>query len=90
MTAAREKLMDLKEKHANRSNPAFDMLSEEEQRTPDNKKRVVILPQAGKIRMEDVPFVPLCNLASTYGAAKNLTWKTRPDEKVMGADMKIV
>jgi hypothetical protein len=24
------------------------------------------------------------------GAAKNLQWKTRPDEKVMGWDMKIV
>ena len=39
--------------------------------------------------MEDVPFVPLYNLASLYGAVKNLAWKMRPDEKVLGWDMKI-
>jgi ABC-type transport system substrate-binding protein len=55
----------------------------------DNKKRVALLHQAGKILMEDAPFVPLYNLASIYGAAKNLAWKMRPDEKVLGWDMKI-
>ena len=40
--------------------------------------------------MDDVPFVPLYNLASIYGATKNLAWKMRPDEKVLGWDMKIV
>jgi hypothetical protein len=49
-----------------------------------------LLQQAGKILMEDVPFVPLYNLASLYGAAKNLAWKMRPDEKVLGWDLKIV
>jgi len=77
-------------KRCNYSNPAFDKLIDEEQKTPDNKKRIALLQQAGKILMEDVPFVPLYNLASTYGAAKNVSWKTRPDEKVLGADMQIV
>ena len=76
-------------KRCNYSNPAFDKLIEEEQRTSDQKKRVAILQQAGKILMDDVPFVPLYNLADIYGAAKNLTWKTRPDEKILGWDMKI-
>ena len=40
--------------------------------------------------MDDAPFVPLYNLAAIYGSAKNLQWKMRPDEKVMGWDMKIV
>ncbi|HET8562402.1 MAG TPA: hypothetical protein VFM35_00885, partial [Candidatus Binatia bacterium] len=35
-------------------------------------------------RMEDVPFVPLYNLASISGAARNLSGKMRPDEKVLG------
>jgi ABC-type transport system substrate-binding protein len=48
-----------------------------------------LLQQAGKILMADVPFVPLYNLASIYGATKNLSWKMRPDEKVLGWDMNI-
>jgi len=47
----------------------------------DPKKRIALLQQASKTLMEDVPFVPLYNLASIYGAAKNLAWKMRPDEK---------
>ena len=77
-------------KRCNYSNPAFDKLIDEEQKTPDNRKRIELLQRAGTILMEDAPFVPLYNLSSLYGAAKNLQWKTRPDEKVMGWDMKIV
>jgi hypothetical protein len=47
------------------------------------------LQQIGKILMEDVPFVPLYNLADIYGAAKNLIWRKRPDERILGWDMKI-
>ncbi|MEX0804707.1 MAG: ABC transporter substrate-binding protein [Candidatus Binatia bacterium] len=76
-------------KRCNYSNPDFDKLIVEQQKTPDTKKRVAILQQAGKILMEDVPFVPLYNLADIYGVAKNLIWKKRPDEKILGWDMKI-
>ncbi len=76
-------------KRCNYSNAEFDRLIEEEQRTPDNKKRVARLQQAGKILMEDVPFVPLYNLADIYGAARNLVWNKRPDEKILGWDMTI-
>ncbi len=76
-------------KRCNYSNPAFDKLIDEEQQTPDNKKRIAILQQAGKILIDDAPYVPLYNLATIYGAAKNLQWKMRPDEKVLGWDMKI-
>ena len=76
-------------KRANYSNPELDKLIEEQQKTPDMKKRVAILQQAGKILMEEVPFVPLYNLADIYGVAKNVNWKVRPDEKVLAWDMKI-
>ena len=71
------------------SNPEFDKLIEEEQATADNKKRIALLQQAGKILMEDVPFVPLYNLADFYGAARNIVWNARPDEKICSWDMKI-
>ena len=60
-------------KRCNYSNPGFDKIIDEEQQIPDIKKRVALLQQAGKILMEDAPFVPLYNLASIYGAAKNLS-----------------
>jgi ABC-type transport system substrate-binding protein len=71
------------------SNPEFDKLIEEEQATADNKKRIALLQQAGKILMEDVPLVPLYNLADFYGAARNVVWNARPDEKICSWDMKI-
>jgi len=36
-----------------------------------------------------VPLVPLYTLAEIYGAARNVIWKPRPDEKVLVAEMKI-
>ena len=76
-------------KRSNFSNPEIDKLVEEQQKTPDMKKRTAILQQAGKLIMEEAPFVPLYNLADIYGVAKNVNWKLRPDEKVLAFDMKI-
>ena len=76
-------------KRTNYSNPELDKLIDEQQKTPDQKKRVTILQRAGKIIMDEATFIPLYNLADIYGAAKNLIWKMRPDEKVLGWDMKI-
>ena len=76
-------------KRTNYSNPALDKIVEEQQKTPDQKKRVALLRQAGKIIMEEATFIPLYNLADIYGLARNLIWKMRPDEKVLGWDMKI-
>jgi len=70
-------------------NPEFDRIIDEEQRTGDQKKRVALLHQAGRILMEDVPFVPLYTLAEIYGVARNLAWKARPDEKILTGAMKI-
>jgi ABC-type transport system substrate-binding protein len=71
------------------SNPEVDKLIIEQQRTGDHQKRVGLLQQAGRILMEDVPFVPLYNLADLYGVARNVLWKARPDEKIFAWDMKI-
>ncbi len=76
-------------KRVSYSNAEFDRLIAEEQRTGDHKKRVSVLQQAGKILMEEVPFVPLYNLADIYGVARNIVWKPKPDEKILAADMKI-
>jgi peptide/nickel transport system substrate-binding protein len=76
-------------KRVDYSNPAFDKLIEEEQETGDPKKRFSLLQQAGKILMEDVPFIPLYNLADFYGAARNVAWSARPDEKIFAWEMKI-
>jgi len=71
------------------SNPEFDKLIEEEQRTGDQKKRTQLLQQAGRILMEDVPLVPLYTLAEVYGVGRNIVWKARPDEKILVSEMKI-
>jgi peptide/nickel transport system substrate-binding protein len=76
-------------KRVSYSNPEFDKLIEEEQKTGDQKKRIAFLQQAGKILMEDVPFIPLYNLADLYGVARNVIWKAPPDEKILVASMKI-
>jgi peptide/nickel transport system substrate-binding protein len=76
-------------KRTNYGNPELDKLVEEQQKTPDAKKRVAILQRAGKFIMDEALFIPLYNLADIYGAAKNLQWKGRPDERVMARDMTI-
>ena len=76
-------------KRTNYSNPDLDKLIEEQQKTADQKKRIAILQKAGKMIMEEAPFIPLYNLADIYGVARNLIWKMRPDEKVLGWDMSI-
>ena len=76
-------------KRTNHSNPELDKLVEEQQKTADQKKRVAILHKAGKLIMDEALFIPLYNLADIYGAARNLVWKKRPDEKILGWDMKI-
>lgn len=76
-------------KRVNYRNPEFDRLIDEEQRTGDQKKRVALLQEAGRILMEDAAFVPLYNLAEIYGVANNVIWKARPDEKILVAEMKI-
>jgi peptide/nickel transport system substrate-binding protein len=71
------------------SNPEFDKLIEDEQKTGDQKKRIALLQQAGRILMEDAPFVPLYTLSEIYGLARNVLWKGTPDNKILAAEMRI-
>jgi peptide/nickel transport system substrate-binding protein len=71
------------------SNPDFDKLIEEEQRTADPKKRLAALQQAGRIVMEDAPIVPLYTLAEIYGVARNVVWQGNPNNEIIVSDMKI-
>jgi hypothetical protein len=48
-----------------------------------------MLRQAGRVLMEDVPFVPLYTLAEIYGVARNVAWTAIPGETVLAYDMKI-
>lgn len=70
-------------------NPEFDKLIDEEQTTGDMKKRTALMQQAGRILMEDAPFVPLYTLAEIYGVARNVIWKATPGERVLSYEMKI-
>lgn len=70
-------------------NPEFDKLIDAEQTTGDPKKRLELLRQAGRILMEDVPYVPLYTLAEIYGVARNVMWTAIPGEVVLAYDMKI-
>jgi len=70
-------------------NPEFDKLIDEEQITGDMKKRTELLQKAGRILMEDVPYVPLYTLAEIYGVANNVMWKATPGERVLAYEMKI-
>ncbi|HXV78549.1 MAG TPA: ABC transporter substrate-binding protein [Candidatus Binatia bacterium] len=70
-------------------NSEFDKLIDEEQITGDMKKRVEILRQAGRVLMDDAPFVPLYTLAEIYGVAQNVIWKAKPGERVLAYEMKI-
>ena len=76
-------------KRTNYTNPELDKIIEEQQRTPDQKKRVPLLQKAGKMIMDEATFIPLYNLADLYGATKNLVWKKRPDEKILAWEMKV-
>ena len=70
-------------------NAEVDRLIDEEQKTGDQKKRVALLQQIGRILMEEAALVPLYTLAEIYGVARNVIWKAHPEEKVLAYDMKI-
>ncbi len=55
----------------------------------DHEERIKVLQQAGRILMDDAPYIPLYNLADIYGVSKDIIWKARPDEKIHTYEMKI-
>ena len=71
------------------SNPELDKLIKKEQGMSNHEERLKVMHQAEKVIMEDVPFIPLYNLADTYGVSNSVVWKPRPDEKIHAYEMKI-
>jgi peptide/nickel transport system substrate-binding protein len=71
------------------SNPELDTLIKKEQGLSNHEERVKVLQKAGKIIIDDVPFIPLYHLADTYGVSKDIIWKARSDEEIHGYEMKI-
>ena len=70
-------------------NAEVDRLIDEQHKTGDQKKRIALLQQIGRILMEEAALVPLYTLAEIYGVARNVIWKAHPEEKVLAFDMKI-
>ena len=76
-------------KRVNFQHPEVDRLIDEQHKTGDQKKRVALLQQIGRILMDEAALVPLYTLAEIYGVARNVIWKAHPEEKVLAFDMKI-
>jgi peptide/nickel transport system substrate-binding protein len=76
-------------KRTNFSNAGFDALVDAEQAESDDTKRLNILQKMSEVIMEEAPMIPLYQLFDHYGAARNIEWTPRPDEKIMLEEMKI-
>ncbi|CAH1650519.1 MULTISPECIES: ABC transporter substrate-binding protein [unclassified Chelatococcus] len=63
-------------------NDKADALLEDARATLDEKKRLEDYRQVHEIVAEDVPLVPLYQVAAIYGAAKPLQWQPSPGESL--------
>ncbi len=76
-------------KRTNFSHAGFDALVDAEQAEPDDAKRLKILQEMSEVIMEEAPMIPLYQLFDHYGAARNLVWTPRPDEKILLEEMDV-
>ena len=76
-------------KRTNFSHAEFDQLVDAEQAESDEAKRLAILRKMSEVIMDEAPMIPLYQLFDHYGAARNIDWNPRPDEKIMLEEMKI-
>lgn len=76
-------------KRTNFSHAEFDKLVDAEQAESDEAKRLKILRKMSEVIMEEAPMIPLYQLFDHYGAARNLDWSPRPDEKILLEDIAI-
>ncbi len=74
-------------KRTNFSHAGFDALVDAEQAEADDAKRLKILQKMSEVIMEEAPMIPLYQLFDHYGAARNLEWTPRPDEKILAEEM---
>ena len=76
-------------KRTNFSHAEFDQLVDAEQAESDDAKRLAILRKMSEVIMDEAPMIPLYQLFDHYGAARNIDWNPRPDEKILLEEMKI-
>lgn len=76
-------------KRTNFSHAEFDQLVDAEQAESDDAKRLSILRKMSEVIMDEAPLIPLYQLFDHYGAARNIDWNPRPDEKILLEEMKI-
>ena len=76
-------------KRTNFSHAEFDQLVDAEQAESDDAKRLSILRKMSEVIMDEAPMIPLYQLFDHYGAARNIDWNPRPDEKILLEEMKI-
>ena len=76
-------------KRTNFSHAEFDQLVDAEQAESDDAKRLSILRKMSEVIMDEAPLIPLYQLVAHYGAARNIDWNPRPDEKILLEEMKI-
>lgn len=76
-------------KRTNFSHAEFDQLVDAEQAESDEAKRLSILRKMSEVIMDEAPLIPLYQLFDHYGAARNIDWNPRPDEKILLEEMKI-
>ena len=76
-------------KRTNFSHAEFDQLVDAEQAESDEAKRLAILRKMSEVIMDEAPLIPLYQLFDHYGAARNIDWNPRPDEKIMLEEMRI-
>jgi peptide/nickel transport system substrate-binding protein len=72
---------------SNYSNPQFDALIDRGQMTMDKEKRKKIYSDALKLMHEDVPFAWCYQQVDIYGVNERVSWKARPDERLVVFDM---
>jgi peptide/nickel transport system substrate-binding protein len=62
------------------ANPALDALIEQASATIDDDRRRTLLQEAGRMVVDDVPFIPVHFELSTWAARKPLRYAARVDQ----------
>ena len=69
-------------------NPTVDKLLNNARSTLDPAKRLEAYKLVHEIVATDIPLIPVYQVASIYGAAKNLEWQPTPNESLFLNRMK--
>lgn len=88
-TADPERNLGVANSSTNYSNPQLDELTEEASREFDPAERELLLQQAHRLAMEDLPHIPLHFQMDIYAVSDRLEWRPRRDTEVRGIDIRL-